>query len=292
MESNSNITSNIIEAVNTILGNLFSSIDSNVYNVLDDITFISSDIINDSYFEKILGTSASNGILLISNSLLFGFLLYYSIKYLFAHFTFQQIEKPSQFIFKSIIFGICINFSYFFVGEALNFLSNISLAIRGIGEDLFHKNICFSELILEINNDISITSSSLDIFSLDGIIKASLTMSLLNLVFTYSFRYVMIKIFILLTPFAILSLILEHNSWFFKAWVRNLFSLLFIQIIVSIVLLILFSMDYSSNNLMTKFIYIGAIYALIKSNSFVRDFIGGVSTTFTQNVENLFKKSH
>ena len=292
MESNSNITSNIIEAVNTILGNLFSSIDSNVYNVLDDITFISSDIINDSYFEKILGTSASNGILLISNSLLFGFLLYYSIKYLFAHFTFQQIEKPSQFIFKSIIFGICINFSYFFVGEALNFLSNISLAIRGIGEDLFHKNICFSELILEINNDISITSSSLDIFSLDGIIKASLTMSLLNLVFTYSFRYVMIKIFILLTPFSILSLILEHISWFFKAWVRNLFSLLFIQIIVSIVLLILFSMDYSSNNLMTKFIYIGAIYALIKSNSFVRDFIGGVSTTFTQNVENLFKKSH
>ena len=292
MESNSNITSNIIEAVNTILGNLFSSIDSNVYNVLDDITFISSDIINDSYFEKILGTSASNGILLISNSLLFGFLLNYSIKYLFAHFTFQQIEKPSQFIFKSIIFGICINFSYFFVGEVLNFLSNISLAIRGIGEDLFHKNICFSELILEINNDISITSSSLDIFSLDGIIKASLTMSLLNLVFTYSFRYVMIKIFILLTPFAILSLILEHTSWFFKAWVRNLFSLLFIQIIVSIVLLILFSMDYSSNNLMTKFIYIGAIYALIKSNSFVRDFIGGVSTTFTQNVENLFKKSH
>lgn len=292
MESNSNITSNIIEAVNTILGNLFSSIDSNVYNVLDDITFISSDIINDSYFEKILGTSASNGILLISNSLLFGFLLYYSIKYLFAHFTFQQIEKPSQFIFKSIIFGICINFSYFFVGEALNFLSNISLAIRGIGEDLFHKNICFSELILEINNDISITSSSLDIFSLDGIIKASLSMSLLNLVFTYSFRYVMIKIFILLTPFAILSLILEHTSWFFKAWFRNLFSLLFIQIIVSIVLLILFSMDYSSNNLMTKFIYIGAIYALIKSNSFVRDFIGGVSTTFTQNVENLFKKSH
>jgi len=292
MENAKNITQIIIETINTILQNLFSSIDNNLYEILDDIIFINPDIISDSFFEKILGTSASNGILLISNSLLFGFLLYYSIKYLFAHFTFQQIEKPSQFIFKSIIFGICINFSYFFVGEALNFLSNISLAIRGIGEDLFHKNICFSELILEINNDISITSSSLDIFSLDGIIKASLTMSLLNLVFTYSFRYVMIKIFILLTPFAILSLILEHTSWFFKAWVRNLFSLLFIQIIVSIVLLILFSMDYSSNNLMTKFIYIGAIYALIKSNSFVRDFIGGVSTTFTQNVENLFKKSH
>ena len=292
MENYSNITTNIIDAINTILGNLFSSIDNNIYNVLDDVTFISSDIINDSYFEKILGTSTSNGILLISNSLLFGFLLYYSLKYLFSHFTYTQIERPSQFIFKAIIFGICVNFSYFFIEEILNFVSNISLAIRGIGESLFHKNICFSELILEINNDIYVTSSSLDIFSLEGLLKASLSISLLNLVFTYSFRYVMIKIFILLTPFAILSLILENTSWFFKAWIRNLFSLLFIQIIVAIVLLLLFAMDYSSNNLMTKFIYIGAIYALIQSNSFVRDFIGGVSTTFSQNVENLFKKSH
>ena len=292
MENYSNITTNIIEAINTILGNLFSSIDNNIYNVLDDVTFISSDIIADSYFEKILGTSTSNGILLISNSLLFGFLLYYSLKYLFSHFTYMQIERPSQFIFKAIIFGICVNFSYFFIEEFLNFVSNISLAIRGIGENLFHKNICFSELILEINNDVYVTSSSLDIFSLEGLLKASLSISLLNLVFTYSFRYVMIKIFILLTPFAILSLILENTSWFFKSWIRNLFSLLFIQIIVAIVLLLLFAMDYSSNNLMTKFIYIGAIYALIQSNSFVRDFIGGVSTTFSQNVENLFKKRH
>lgn len=292
MENYSNITTNIIDAINTILGNLFSSIDNNIYNVLDDVTFISSDIIADSYFEKILGTSTSNGILLISNSLLFGFLLYYSLKYLFSHFTYMQIERPSQFIFKAIIFGICVNFSYFFIEEFLNFVSNISLAIRGIGESLFHKNICFSELILEINNDVSVTSSSLDIFSLEGLLKASLSISLLNLVFTYSFRYVMIKIFILLTPFAILSLILENTSWFFKSWIRNLFSLLFIQIIVAIVLLLLFAMDYSPNNLMTKFIYIGAIYALIQSNSFVRDFIGGVSTTFSQNVENLFKKQH
>lgn len=292
MENYSNITTNIIEAINTILGNLFSSIDNNVYTVLDDITFISSDIINDSYFERILGTSTSNGILLITNSLLFGFLLYYSLKFLFAHFTNQQIERPTNFIFKAIIFGICINFSYFFIGEILDFISNISLAIRGIGEDLFNKNICFSELILDINNNISIDSSSIDVFSLDGIIKASLTISLLNLVFTYSFRYVMLKIFILLTPFAILSMILDNTSWFFKSWCRNLFSLLFIQIIVAIVLLILFSMDYSSNNLMTKFIYVGAIYALIKSNSFVRDFIGGVSTTFSQNVGNFFKKIH
>jgi hypothetical protein len=290
MENNSNITSTIITTINTILENLFASIDNNLYTILDDITFISSDIINDSYFEKLLGTSASNGLLVIANSLLFGFILYYAIKLLFSHFTYNRIETPSQFVLKCIIFCICINSSYFIIEQVLNLTSYISLAIRGIGEDLFNKNICFSELILDINNFISIKTSSLDIFSLDGIIKATLTMSLLNLVFTYSFRYVMVKIFILLTPFAFLSLLLQSTSWFFKSWSRNLFSLLFIQVIVSIVLLILFSMDYSSGNLIVKFIYVGAIYSLIKANSFVREFIGGVSTSFTQNVNNFFKK--
>ena len=174
--------------------------------------------------------------------------------------------------------------------QILNLTSIISLSIRSIGEELFNKNICFSELISDINNSFFISNTSFDIFSLDGIIKTTLTMSLLNLVFTYSFRYIMIKVFILLTPFSILSLLLKNTSWFFQAWLRNLFSLLFIQIIVSMVLLILFSMDYSSGNLLTKFIYVGAIFALIKSNSIVREFIGGVSTTFSQNVENFFKK--
>lgn len=290
MDSTQNVTNVIIETINTIFKNLFSSIDNNLYNILDDITFINSNIISDSFFEKILGNSAQSGITLICNSLLFGFVLYYSIKYLFSHFYYSQIENPIHFIFKIFIFGLLINYSYFFINELLNFTSNITLAIRSIGENLFNKNICFSELISEINKFSSDNNSTLNIFSLEGIIKATISTSLLNLVFTYSFRYIMVKIFILLTPFAFLSLILENTSWFFKTWIRNLFALLFIQIIVSIVLLILFSIDYSSKNLITKFIYIGAIFALIKSNSLVHEFLGVVSTNISQNVNNLLKK--
>ena len=290
MENSSDITSIIIETINTILGNLFASIDNNLYTILDDIIFISSDIIHDSYFEKILGTSASNGILLISNALLFGFLLYYAVKYLFSHLTFSQVESPIQFVFKAVILGTIINFSFFFMEQILDLLSMITLAIRNIGEILFNKNICFSELILIINNNIAIDSTALNIFSLDGIIKATLSTSLLALVFTYSFRYILIKVFILLTPFAILSLLLNSSSWFFRAWLRCIFSLLFVQIIVAIVLLIMFSLDYSSTELFSKFIYIGGILTLIKIDSFVREFLGGISTTFSQNVHNFFKK--
>lgn len=280
MESSSDVTTSIINTINTIFDKMFSSIDEKLYEVLDDLTFISSNILEDKHFEKILGTSTTNGILLIANALLIGFLLYFGIKYLFSNFTYTRIENPTQFIFKIIIFAILMNSSYFIVEQALDLNYNVCSAIRGLGEDLFNEEICFTNLIKTINKNLEIDKGSFDIFSVDGLIKGTLTISLLNLVLSYSFRYIMIKVFIILSPFAFISLCLENTSWFFKSWYRNLFSLLFIQIIVSIVIVILFSTNYSSNDLLTKFIYIGGIYALIKANSFAREFMmgSGIST--------------
>ena len=48
-------------------------------------------------------------------------------------------------------------------------------------------------------------------------------------------------------------------------------------------------MNYS-DKLVIKFIYVGGIYALIKANSIVKEFIGGLSTNFSLNVNNLIKK--
>lgn len=292
MENTTDITQIIINTINTLFETLFSSIDNNLYSVLDELTFIGSDILNDKNFENILGTSTSNGILLISNSLLLGFILYYSIKYLMSHLTYSRVENPSSFVIKLIIFGICMNFSFFILDFILELNFNISMAITDLGESLFHKNICFSELISTINSNMSIDTSSLNVFSIDGLIKSTLSISLLNLVFSYSLRYIMVKVFVLLSPFAFLSLTLNSTNWFFKAWLKNLFSLLFIQIIVSIVLLILFSLDFSATNLFNKFIYVGGIYALIRANSFVREFIGGVSTNVAQTVQNFTNLKH
>ena len=286
MKDSTEITQIIIDTINTILETLFSSIDNNLYSILDDITFINSSILQDKNFENLFGTSTSNGILLIANSFLLAFILYYAVRYLMAHFTYAQTETPFSFIIKLILCGIIMNGSFFAVEFIIDLNSNVSLAIRNLGENLFQKDICFSELITTINTNISIDTNSLNIFSLDGLIKGTLSISLLNLIFSYSLRYILIKVFVLLSPFAILSLTLDKTNWFFKAWFRNLFSLLFIQIIVSIVLLILFSMEYSSTNLFSKFIYVGGIYALIKTNSLVRDFIGGVSTEVSQSVKN------
>lgn len=284
MEQQNNVTQIIIETINTIFETLFSSIDNNLYGVLDKVTFIGPDILNDKNFENIFGTSTSNGILLIANSLLLAYILYFSIRYLISHFTYSRTETPGSFVLKLVLCGICMNFSFFIIEFVLDLNYNLTLAIRSLGQNLFGKEISFSQLISIINSNVSTDASSINIFSIDGLIKGTLTLSLLNLVFSYSFRYVIIKVFILLAPFAFLSLSLTNSSWFFRTWAKNLFSLLFIQIIVSLVLLVVFSMDFSSTDLFTKFVYIGGIYVLIKANSFVREFIGGVSTNISQTV--------
>ena len=51
-------------------------------------------------------------------------------------------------------------------------------------------------------------------------------------------------------------------------------------------------LDYSSTNLFNKFIYIGGIYALIRANTFVRQFIGGISTDISQSVKSFTSIKH
>ena len=144
---NNNIIEIISMTINTIFSNLFSSIDNELYGILDDIIFINKDIITDSHFENIIGTSASQGILLICNTLIIAFILYYAISLLISHMTFSENIRPTAFIFRIIIFSILLNFSPFICEIVIELVSNISLAIRNIGEVLFNKEICFSTLI-------------------------------------------------------------------------------------------------------------------------------------------------
>ncbi len=290
--SSKNITEIIANSINILFGNLFSSIDNNIYLILDEITFINTDIFSDSFFQKIFGTNSYSGILLICNSLLISFIIFYCIRLLYSHFTFTNIEKPFQFLFKLLIFGILMNSSFFICEQIININSLISLAIREIGENIFKTNINFTEIIKKINSVIVIGKNDFNLFSMDGIIKSFISFELINLLFTYSLRYILVKIFILISPFAFLSLISNTSNWFFKSWFRGFFALLIIQSFVSIVLLIIFSINIDSNNILLKLLYLSSLYALTKSNIYIKELVGGINTTFSNSIytiKNLFK---
>ena len=48
-----------------------------------------------------------------------------------------QIERPYQFIFKLLIFGIVMNCSYFICNQFIQINSFISDAIRTVGSNIF-----------------------------------------------------------------------------------------------------------------------------------------------------------
>ena len=143
LENSTEITTNIINTINEIFANLFSSIDNSLYEILDNLVFINSEVLTDKYFYKIFGTTSNNGILLIANSLLIGFILYYSIKLMMSNFTYQRTENPLQFIFKCIIFGICMNSSFFIVEQIIDLNVNVCSIIKNLGEDMFRKKYLF-----------------------------------------------------------------------------------------------------------------------------------------------------
>ncbi len=282
--STTNMSQVIIDTINNLLNTLFSSIDNSVYQTLDDLAFIDVSIFDNSFFSQIFGYDSNYGLLIIANSLLLAVCLYYCFKLLYSYFSGIQVERPYQFVFKLLIFGIFINCSYFLCEFFIYFTSLLSATIREVGQHVLGEEISFSSLLENLTTMVATDSATWNVFSFDGLLKSLISISFINLLFSYSLRYIMVKVLILLTPFALLTLINTSSSWFFKAWLKIFLSLLFIQPFISIVLLIVFALDFSSSDIASKILCIGAVYALIKANTYVQHFIGGISTDVSQSL--------
>lgn len=286
MEEKINLTDAIYQSLNDIFSNLFSSIDNSIYSLLDNLCFINSDILNNSAISKLVGNDATNGFLLLCNALVLGFVLYYAVNFLFSHLTYAKIASPSQFFFKCIIFIALMNASLWICTEIVNLLSIVTDIIKNLGESYFNQSISFANLIDTINSKIYVNTENFSIVSFDGILKSFCTIGLINLLFTYSLRYIMVQVFILISPFAFLSLISDNSSWFFKSWLRNFISLLLVQILISIILCLAFSLNIDNTNL-SKLLFVGIIYALTRANLYMKEIFGGISTDVSSGISSI-----
>ena len=89
-----------------------------------------------------------------------------------------------------------------------------------------------------------------------NIIWCAFVFCLINLIFSYALRYIMLKVFILITPFAILTLINSSTSWFFKMYVRTIISLFLLQSLVSIILIVIFTFNFETTDIFSQLMYI------------------------------------
>lgn len=288
----SSLTNLLVYALNNILSNLLSSINANIYDFLDKLVFVNADITKN--LTNIIGTNNHSGIMLVCNSLIYGFLLYYACSYLLSHLTFAQVESPSQFIFKLLLCVFALNSSQSLCSGVIFICSQISNIIMELGNYLFGYNVSFAGLIGNVIPKEYFVSNSFSLFSFDGILKASISFGFLSLSISYAIRYILIKVFVIISPFAILCLCSNKTSSFFKIWFKSFMALLLLQIFVAIILFVSFIvLNNDSAILPAQILHLGVIYTLFKSNSFMKEFIGGFSTEVNlgaQSITNLFKK--
>lgn len=282
-------TQTIIDTINKIFSMLFSSLDLSIYSLLDKTVFINSSIVNDRFFS--LALNSSFGLSIIANALLAGFFIYYCFKLYMAPFSGSYVEKPYLFLTKVLIIAICISFSQFLCSEFLSIIDILTDILKSFGMQLTGKEISFNTLLSSSTYVIE-NSNNFNFFSFDGILKSFFSFGLINLLFSYSIRYILIKILILLFPFALLSLVTTSTSWIFKSWFRTFFSLIFVQIFIIFVLILLFSLNINTSDMFSQISYISTVFILTKSNSYIKELLGGISTDLNYNIlnfKNLFK---
>lgn len=265
-----NLTSLICDSLNTIFFKIFSSLDNTVYSNLDHILFINSDILSDTKFQKLFGTDTTNGLLLLANSLIFGIILFYVLKFTISHLTYSKVDSPYQFIFKAILFVACMNSSLWICENLINFISFLSDFICEIGTSITGHEIGFSNLIQAINSALYPSVETFDIFSFDGILKFCSMLGMLSILLTYSVRYIMCKVFVLLAPFACISLISNHFDGFFKGWLKQFLILLCMQVFVSLILVLGFTLEFYMGNTLSKLIYFAIIIIIAKCHYHVK----------------------
>lgn len=288
----------ILKALNTILSSIFSSIDNAIYPVLDELVFIDESIFDYTFLEKIVGESSNSGLLLLANSLLIAFVLYYIIRLMFSYYTGTETENPLHFLIRLVLFSLLMNSSLIILKGTIIFTNYITEYIRELGKSLFNVDISFLSFSNVLNNNLLSKNSEFNFISIDGIIKILMSIGIFNILISYSYRFVMLKILILISPFSFLCLINKNTSFLFKTWLQSFASLLLLQIIIVIILILPYAINEeiisTHSTLFNKLILIGTIYALFKANTFVKELFGGINTNINSSlatIKGLFTKA-
>lgn len=230
-------------------------------------------MIENSNFRQLFGTDTTNGLLLIANSLIFGILLFYVFRFALSHLTYSKIDSPYQFIFKCIIFIACMNSSFWICEKIIDFIALLSDSICELGNSLTGHHINFSNLISQINSALYPSPETFDLFSLDSILKMISSIGILYILLTFCIRYIFCKVLVLLAPFAFISLISNHFDGFFKAWLKQFLILLFLQIVVCLVLVLGFTLEFHAGNTLSKLTLVATILAIAKCNVPVKELL-------------------
>ena len=259
---------NILDNINFISEKLFKSVEEQVYKVLDELVIIGPDILKDEPLKNICYSDKINGVIIIANSLILFYIIYFVFDQIINLYNGKSAENMYKFIIKVVIIGIAVNFSYYICEEILYFFKLLSDSVDLFCKEITNIEICFvslKEIIINIKDFLNE-----DLLSLNGLIKGMVSFGSVSILINFSIRYVTIIFLIIISPFALISLLSNITSGIFKSWGKLLITNLLVQIIVKF-LLVIPIVYKNTNSIMYKIILVGSIYLIYKINIFTKD---------------------
>lgn len=274
----------IITNLNYLLEKVFKSIEGEIFKTLDKLTIIGPEILKEEPLKNIVFENKVNGLVIIANTLILFFVIYYVFKQLIGIYNGNKIESIYVFIIRIIIVCIIVNFSYYICKEILNIFGILGESIDTYASDVINKKVTFENLKDSIINIENIINT--DLVSLDGIIKGIISFGSVSILISFSVRYVTVIFLIIISPLAFVCLSSNLTSGIFNMWVKMLIVNLTLQI--GIKLLIFIPLAYKNqNDIIYKIILVGTISLIYKFNIFIKELLARISNE--NNVKNIFK---
>ena len=274
----------IITNLNYLLEKVFKSIEGEIFKTLDKLTIIGPEILKEEPLKNIVFENKVNGLVIIANTLILFFVIYYVFKQLIGIYNGNKIESIYVFIIRIIIVCIIVNFSYYICEEILNIFGILGESIDTYASDLINRRVTFENLKDSIINIENIINT--DLVSLDGIIKGIISFGSVSILISFSVRYVTVIFLIIISPLAFVCLSSNLTSGIFNMWVKMLIVNLTVQI--GIKLLIFIPLAYKNqNDIIYKIILVGTISLIYKFNIFIKELLARISNE--NNVKNIFK---
>lgn len=259
---------NIINSLNTVSEKFFESIEGEVYTFIDKLIDITPDMFDKPPLKNLFFQSGVNGFILIANSLILFYIIYFIISKLISIYNGNKTASIYTFVIRLVIVTAFVNSSYYICKEIINLNNLLGVAINDFINSVSGKYATFENLkenILSIE-DLMKT----DFLSLNGIIKGIISFGSISVLINFSIRYVTIIILFMISPFCFGCLSSELTIGIFKAWIKMFITTLLTQIIVKFVIFI--PIIYKSvNSQFYKIILVGSIYVLYKINNISRE---------------------
>ena len=266
------MTENLLNSINIILEKIYKSVEGNVYELLDKLVTISSDILKEEPLKHIF--KDENGVIFVATSLILFYVVQYILMKLIAMYNGNNPENIFKFVLRMVITVVIASSSKYICEIVLQINEMFTNIISSIGESISKHEISFvgfGEVVTDLEKYMST-----DNLGVDGLIKGFISFGAITLLINYSVRYVTIIFCILVMPFAVMFSITPSTRGIFNSWIKICIVNLSQQWIVKFLLIIPLCFKEIDTDIF-KIIVLGTIYLLYKINIFSKEFLGNIS---------------